>query len=270
MPGGIAPRGLSLIPVPSTQTFSPSPDRERGARGGSRAPRSLRARRAPGIPALEQLAPAGGSGFVTALPPRADGERPKRLHSDRRQPCADQRSPVDRRCARAVKATARSNASSARSSSPAARRRRQAPALRARRRRRRARPPPDERRGRSGRQRQQIQPVVLEDAASGRGSPAADELKIPRRNFEAWRRRRPAHAEHLLFERRQRTARLARAWPQNRRAGCSRSTCGTRRARRFETVKQIARFEHRRVERLAVERHQRAGAIELRATACSI
>ena len=86
MPGGIAGRGLSFefqslqrkhfrrCQIASAVLVV---YRERASRFPREPPRASRH--------IEQLAPSGGSGFVAALAPRADGERPKRLQPLHRQ-----------------------------------------------------------------------------------------------------------------------------------------------------------------------------------------
>src|SRR5262245_13935550 len=91
---------------------------------------------------------------------------------------------------------------------------------------------------------------------------AAHESKIAPGNVESCNVASPFNSQEPLFERSKRATDLTRVTPE--------SPCrmyevdmGAVDTGRFETMKEITRLEHRSIERLAVERHQRPGAAQI-------
>ena len=197
--------------------------------------------------------------FVEQLTPAVRGlvEAPRAPPGERQRA---QRSILTRRRRARELAAARERARAPRRVEPArARTRGRAPAPRARRapsacpRRTRCEQP----RGQPG-ERQQVEPVVLEDGGERPRVARADELEVARGNLEA------RHVAACAARRGRACSSAPSEQParrivaQKRRAGCSTSTCGRPRAGPREAMEQVPRLEHRRVERLAVEADERA------------
>ncbi len=111
---------------------------------------------------------------------------------------------------------------------------------------------------RQRRQRQQIESVVLQNRGERSCVAGSDELKVARRHFKAGNIANPAMPDQLFLERPKRAVVALPELPRRmQHVDVRRFT-----SEPFETMEQIARLEQRRVERLAVEADQRAGASE--------
>src|SRR6266850_75731 len=118
---------------------------------------------------------------------------------------------------------------------------------------------------RERRERQQVEPVVLEDGRDRPGISGANEAKITARNLKAGHVADATRAQDLLLESDERAAPVPVPY-----------TCPPKPSRRMQhvevreppadpgqPVKQVPRLEHRRIKRFAVEADERAGAREL-------
>ena len=126
----------------------------------------------------------------------------------------------------------------------------------------------DETRG-DTRERQQIEAIVLEHRHERPRVAGAHELKIARRNLEAWHVADAPGAEHLPPERDERTGLVLRARAAD--AAIAPEAPGRMqhvdvrqaRPRPLEAMEKVTHLEDRRVERFAVEAHDRASALQL-------
>src|SRR5204863_1433470 len=98
-------------------------------------------------------------------------------------------------------------------------------------------------------QRQQIEAVVLENGGQRTRVAAAHELEVTRGDLEAGNVAHAARAEQLPLERDERALALA---PESSRR-MEHVDVGRAVARPLEAMKQVPRFEQRRIERLAVK-----------------
>src|SRR6185503_10069292 len=110
-------------------------------------------------------------------------------------------------------------------------------------------------------QRQKIPSIVLEHCGKWAAISRSHELKVPPRNFKPRHIVMAARAEYLVLERSQRAAGAFVA-PESP-SRMKRVHVVETRHRAVEAVVEISRLENRRVERLAVEAHDRACIGEL-------
>ena len=101
-------------------------------------------------------------------------------------------------------------------------------------------------RGQPG-QRQEVEPVVFERRRQRTRVPRSNELEVAPGNLESRHIALPARAQHVAFEREQRTARFAVPSPESPR-WMQHVDMRQRRAGRCQSMKQVAGLEHRRVE----------------------